>query len=125
MEEKIPSSYAAVNKRCENAVISRRHGRTIAISGKRGLCLLDLSNLQVFTDSIHTSCQESYEKSGGLARSQFPRWKLFRNVREEQRFKVLDMLFFERGLECDDLLIALIQYNGDNSSWLVCWSHRR
>ena len=125
MEEKIPSSYVAVNKRCDNAVMSRRQGRTIAVAGQRGLCLLDLSNLQVFTDSRHTSCQESEEKPGGLARSQFPRWKLFRNVSEEQRFKVVDMLFWERKLEFDDLLVALIKYNGDNSLWLVCWSHRR
>jgi len=125
MEEKIPSSYVAVNKRCDNAVISRSLGRTVAVAGERGLCILDLSNLHVFTDCRHTPCQESDEKSGAFARSQFPRWKLFRNVNEEQRFKVVDMLFWERGLEFDDLLVALIQYNGDNSSWLVCWSHRR
>ena len=60
-------------------------------------------------------------------------WKLFSRVNEEQSFRVLHMVWWDRNAHCaseedersDDILVAVIQYAHSDVSHLVGWSRRR
>ena len=66
------------------------------------------------------------------------KWRLFRNEKEEQCFRVVTMSWWERSAEkskaSEDLLLAAIEYTSpnialnerqENQYLLVCWSRRR
>ena len=67
------------------------------------------------------------------------KWRLFRNEKEEQSFRVIAMSWWERSAEksrsSEDLLVAAIEYissdsttrkgTQENQYFLVCWSRRR
>jgi len=103
----VPTSYVASNGPCKIAVIGKDYGRSIAVAASRGLCVLDLSRM----------CQLESGRS-----SQTPRWKLFRNVNDEHRFRVVSMVWWER--ENDDFLLAVVKYAAIDTLKLVCWSRK-
>ena len=51
--------------------------------------------------------------------SQSPRWKLFSNINDEHRFRVVGMNWWE--CESNDFLLAVVQY-ATGGLRLVCWS---
>lgn len=103
----MPTSYVASNGPCKIAVIGKDYGRSIAVAASRGLCVLDLSRMRQL-------------ESGRL--SQSPRWKLFRNVNDEHRFRVVSMVWWE--CENDDFLLAVVRYAAIDILQLVCWSRK-
>ena len=131
--------------------MGKDYGRSIAVASSRGLCILDLSRM-AWSEMICSSEKSGHatdEKNSPCIRGRpcsesalnpiplhSPRWKLFRNVRDEQRFRVVNMIWWERcsdnfkqskGEKWEDLLVAVVQYYsiGDSTPYLVCWSRRR
>lgn len=143
-ESCIPSTYIASNGPCRIAAIGKDDGQSIAVAASCGLCILDLSRLKRqekrtnTIDKKNTPCVEGQpcieSATPNPVPSHFPRWKLFSNVRDEQSFRVLGMVWWERCSSAtrtkddasDDLLLAVIQYSaGDSTPYLVCWSRKR
>ena len=151
-QAQIPLSYATMHGPVRLAAIGRRVGRSIAIASSRGLCVLDLSLMitnngtndrSIGSDrancvvghvcSISTDAIPIGMKNGNI------KWRLFRNEKEEQRFRVIAMSWWERSAEksrsSEDLLVAAIEYissdntsrkgTQENQSLLLCWSRRR
>ena len=105
-ESRVPPTYVSTNGPCNIAAVGRDYGRSIAVAASRGLCVLDLSRMPQI-------------ESG---RSQFPRWKLFSNVNDEHRFRVISMIWWE--CDNDDFLLAVVQYATIGTLQLVCWSRK-
>lgn len=62
-------------------------------------------------------------ESGRLdSASQSPRWKLFSNVNDEHRFRVVGMTWWE--CNNDDFLLAVVQYATIDTLQLVCWARK-
>ena len=130
-ESKIPSSYIAANGPCRIATIGKDKGRSIAVASSRGLCILDLSRTlwqasELGGNEIATPCVKN-DSDMGTSTSQpatlCPQWKLFRNINDEQQFRVVSFLWWES--TTDDFILAVVQYVTSDVPHLVCWSHKR
>lgn len=150
-QAQIPHSYTSAHGSVRLATIGRRIGRSIAVASSRGLCVLDLSLVvpnnvtnDQRTDSNGTHCVVGRACSSspdaipiGMKNGNV-KWRLFRNEKEEQSFRVVAMSWWERNAEknraSEDLLIAAIEYispdidhkqKQESQYFLVCWSRRR
>ena len=125
-ESRVPSTYVATNGPCKIAAIGKESGHSIAVAASRGLCMLDLSRMPWMEhhdghEKI-TPCANGQMNPSSV--SQSPRWKQFSNVNDEQRFRVVSMDWWERS-NCEDLLLATVQFVDSDSLNLVCWSRKR
>lgn len=100
----VPPSYLLKNGHCHLAAATI-DGGSIAVAADRGLCILDL-------------CQRS-ETSAYSSQ-----WKMFSRVNEEQSFRVLQMVWWNRNGD-DNIIVATIQYIQSKALHLVAWSRRR
>ncbi|KAL7542795.1 hypothetical protein ACHAXR_012401 [Thalassiosira sp. AJA248-18] len=116
-ESRIPPTYVASNGPCQIAAVGKDYGRSIAVAASLGLCVLDLSRMP-WMESQHAG----HEKNAPSILTQSPRWKQFSSVNDEQRFRVVSMIWWEMGNE--DLLLATVQFANTNKLHLVCWSRR-
>jgi len=109
-ESHVPPTYVASNGPCKIAAVGKDYGRSIAVAASRGLCVLDLSRMPQI-------------ESGRLdSATQSPRWKLFSNVNDEHRFRVVGMTWWE--CNNDDFLLAVVQYATIDTLQLVCWARK-
>jgi hypothetical protein len=108
-ESRVPPTYIASNGPCKIAAVGKDYGRSIAVAASRGLCVLTMSRMPTI-DSGRPS-----------AASQSPKWKLFSNINDENRFRVASMIWWE--CESDDFLLAVVQYVTVGLR-LVCWSRK-
>ena len=131
-ESRVPPTYVASNGPCRIAAVGKDYGRSIAVAASRGLCVLDLSRIPRL-EPQHTGQPGSASVPSSIL-SRPPRWKQFSNVNDEQRFRVVSMIWFERGNETirrtkedssEDLLLAVVQYTTVDTLHLVCWSRKR
>lgn len=106
----MPPTYIASNGPCQIAAVGRDYGRSIAVAASRGLCVLETRNQRI-----------EHGRSGSAP--QPPRWKLFSNINDEHRFKVVSMTWWECGNQ--DFLLAVVQYKFNDTLRLVCWSSRK
>ena len=109
-ESRVPSTYVSTNGPCNIAAVGKDYGRSIAVAASRGLCVLDLSRMP------------QIESGRSDSPPQFPRWKLFSNVNDEHRFRVVSMIWWE--CDNDDFLLAVVQYATIGTLQLVCWSRK-
>ncbi|KAL7473397.1 hypothetical protein ACHAXS_013849 [Conticribra weissflogii] len=137
-ESRIPPSYISTNGPCRLAVIGKDCGKSIAVASSRGLCILDLSRVAyrndfpVKNDRSEPCVEGNMCTESELNVTSFPRWKLFNGIRGEQSFRVVGMVWWERGAvgstkgdSPDDLLLAVIKYlDGEPTQHLVCWSRK-
>ena len=112
-EVRVPPSYVAYNGPCRIAAIGKDRGRSIAVASSRGLCVLDLSRMKHLES----------DQASSVILHKTPRWKLFSNINDEQRFRIVSMSWWECGVE--DFLLAVVQYTNIESLHLVCWSRKR
>jgi hypothetical protein len=129
-ESHVPPTYVVANGPCRVAAFGREGGRSIAVAASRGLCVLDLSRRAMnghTSEDASSSCSDS-----AVNRPHNYRWKIFNNVKEEQRFNVVQMAWWERYTNSpalagasDDLLLAVVKYANNDVPHLVCWSRRR
>lgn len=149
-ESLIPAQYYHANGNTRLAAVGRRLGRSIAIASSRGLCVLDLSLMIANSEAkseetnpienspcvIGRACSQSLRNESLGMKITYPKWRLFRNEEQEQSFRVVAMVWWERSSEgstSDDILIAAIEYSSDlaqrdldtSQYYLVCWSRRR
>ena len=120
-ESNIPPNYLLNNGHCRLATISDDR-LFIAVAADRGLCILDLS-------------QRSHMKDSRQSHSHGSHWKLFSRVNEEQSFRVLHMVWWDRNennpqsersnARSDHFLIAVIQYAHSDVLYLAGWSCKR
>lgn len=134
----IPTSYSLNNGTIVTAAICEKFGRSIAVIGSRGLCVLDIhrehcSKQMTFNSSqsaqYSTSCLEGFEceASDFQFKSSKDRWRMFQRL-EEQSFTVRAMVWWEGfgGLK-EDVILAVVKYvnHVDACYYLVAWSSRR
>lgn len=116
----IPPNYLLNNGHCRLAAVSG-DGKSIAVAGDRGLCILDLCLRSDTKDSRQSHIPHT------------PQWKLFSRVNDERSFRVVHMVWWDRcqytksqsRKRSDDILFAVIQYSTSGLSHLVAWSPRR
>ena len=126
----------------EIAAIANSFGRSLAISGSRGLCVLDIHrddasivNASLGSQSpssllqLPTSCHEGFEcrKDTFQLRTKQDRWRMF-SRQEEISFAVKAVTWWEDATDrCEDTIVAVIQYveSFDPSYYIVAWSSRR
>lgn len=120
-------------------MIGKSYGRSIAVAGSRGLCVLDLSigkesNINGIDGFPPFPCSEGYEcktKSSGLGIGlSHPKWRMFNEI-EETSFMVKSMVWWERnnvnnGLS-EDMILCAVKYSNESSQQyhLAAWSRRR
>ena len=109
-ESRVPPTYVSTNGPCNIAAVGKDYGRSIAVAASRGLCVLDLSRMP------------QIQSGRSDLPPQFPRWKLFSNVNDEHRFRVVSMIWWE--CDNDDFLLAVVQYAAVGTLQLVCWSRK-
>ena len=120
-ESRVDAAYVASNGPCQIAVAGKQWGRSIAVAASRGLCVLDLSRMPR-PDLRHAGPAPAPRSMLSWS----PRWKVFGNVKDERRFSVVRMLWFERSLDdSEDLLLAVVQYTALDTPHLACWSRKR
>lgn len=117
-ESRVPPTYVASNGPCNVAALGKEYGRSIAVAASRGLCVLDLSRM-----GGNETGQLGSESLLHPYPPQCPRWKIFSNVNDEQRFRVSSMVWWE--CVSDDFLLAVIKYSNKDALHLVCWSRKR
>lgn len=126
----------------EIATIANCFGRSLAISGSRGLCVLDIhrddtSIVNASSGSprpnslpqLPTSCFEGFEcnKDTFQLRTKHDRWRMF-SRQEERSFAVKAVTWWEDASDkCEDTIVAVIQYveSVDPAYYIVAWSSRR
>ena len=150
-QAQIPRSYTSAHGPVHLATIGRRVGRSIAVASSLGLCVLDLSlvvannrmdEYDTSSDRAHCTvgraCSNSPDAIPIGMKNGTVKWRLFRNEKEEQSFRVVAMSWWERNAEknrtSEDLLVAAIEYISPDKAhnqmqesqyFLVCWSRRR
>ena len=150
-QAQIPHSYTSTHGPVRLATIGRRIGRSIAVASSRGLCVLDLSLVVAHNGSnerdagsdrvrcvVGHACSNSPDAIPIGMKNGNAKWRLFRNEKEEQSFRVVAMSWWERNTEqnrtSEDLLVAAIEYMSPDKApnqmqesqyFLVCWSRRR
>lgn len=115
----MPPPYVASNGSCQIAAVGKDYGRSIAIAASRGLCVLDLSRMH----KLETG-EPGSVSSPNPSPSQSPRWKMFSNVNDEQRFRISSMIWWECAAD-EDFLLAVVHYTNIDTLHLVCWSRKR
>jgi len=147
-ESYVPTDYLSQNGPIRISSIGKKFGRSIAVAGHNGLCILDLS-MHIEGEKIgkegdfSTPCTSGFDcddNSWSGIKSLYPKWRMFGIQEEEQSFTVKSMTWWERGLNTgvsEDILIAVIEYSGENTvrnnslvqseaqNYLVAWSRRR
>ena len=116
----IPPNYLLNNGHSRLGAVSG-NGKSIAVAGDRGLCILDLYLRPDTKDSRQPPIPN------------ISQWKLFSRVNDEQSFRVARMVWWDRNQyiksqsneRSDDILLAVIQYSQSSLSHLVAWSRRR
>eukprot|EP00956_Cyclotella_meneghiniana_P044073 scaffold300777_cov83-Cyclotella_meneghiniana.AAC.1 len=79
----IPPNYLLNNGHCRLAAVSG-DGKSIAVAGDRGLCILDLCLRSDTKDSRQSHIPHT------------PQWKLFSRVNDERSFRVVHMVWWDR-----------------------------
>ena len=124
----LPPSYTLTNGPIVTASLSDRVGKSLAIVGSRGLCVLDMHKDDgIFNNE--TSCVEGFhcQVEKFQLKTRQDRWRMFQK-RDEQSFIVKAMTWWEQfNGSSEDVIVCVIQYvDGlDPNHYLVAWSSRR
>ena len=134
----LPPSYTMKYGPITIASIGDRFGRSLAVIGSKGLCVLDIHREDI---SIHnktnnglceqyaTSCLEGFQcqVDNFQLKNKQDRWQMFQRI-DEQSFTVVAMAWWEdfNGSN-EDIIIAVVKYVDrlHPHNYLVAWSSRR
>ena len=134
----VPQSYATQNGPIALATICGKFGRSLALFGSKGLCVLDIRRDNDLVDKAKTirrnpryltSCVEGFQCDINhfQIKNNLDRWRMFQR-RDEQSFTVTAMVWWENFCDCnEDVLICAVSYGGKlfPCHFLVAWSSRR
>jgi len=144
-QSKLPLSYIGKHGPVVSAVIGNRFGRSIAVIGSKGLCVLDIHredatqptrSKNATVAAYSTACAEGFEcqfdkfdfKSSTEHWRMFKRqWRMFKRM-DEQTFTVKSMVWWEQFNNTkEDIIVAIIEYadKKDPKNYLVGWSSHR
>lgn len=138
---KLPLSYITKYGPVASAALGNRFGRSLAVIGSRGLCVLDINrgdvthhslSKNVTSPSYATACVEGFEcQFDKFQYNQFKstkdHWRMFKRM-DEQSFTVKAIVWWEEFNNTkEDIIIAVIEYmdKKDPRNHLVAWSSNR
>lgn len=130
----IPQAYIVKQGPIVSANIGDQYGRSLAIFGSRGLCVLKIhrENMKLHYDAKSndeafnlTTCVEGYEcyVDKSCNRRSNDQWLMFHRTQEDL-FSVKELCWWENyNGENEDVIVAIITYiKNPSDHYLVAWS---